>query len=366
MCTYPWTNRDMFEFFSTCHIYQPIFIFFNTFTAVLSLILFLYSVHEVKNRKRKDITISAIGLGGFFFLSYTLCLALNLSFANKNMGINILLALGRSCIWINVNFFTLRSLEVVTASDALSLAKFSEVHGSLQTVNWTFCVMNTVVELCGFIIPIQYPSVPQVTLLGILAMLLTLLNASPFVYYAWQLRNVIAVVPVSREFYDPLQKKLEKLCYSALFAELFGVILNVFWIVIPAIHENLYILYSIQMLSGLYFVLQNVQNTKEKANNSTPTKGSMMSGTTHDRDREPTITNRPGSALHMALTTVDSPSPEKEHEMLILEASQRPGSGLDHSSPSTLLPGDESVPIFNPFDKNLGKDDHNVGDDITV
>jgi len=261
MCTYPWSNRDQFEFFSTCHVYQPVFIFFNALILFGSILNVIYGVRETRRRKRKDIPIFASLFGFFLGLSYIICLSANLSFANKNIGLNLIHSLGRCFMWVLINLYVARSLELVLVSDEELLSISSLLRYNLKLVFQYFLPWaNVPIELLSFILPTVIPSLSLTSFVAVNSMSLSLINAIPNLYFTWRLVKLVANMKFSRDFYTPIQKKFEGVLYTGIFTLILSETLFIFYLVIPAIQRNLYIMYSIQMgmstgvgLSYVYF-----------------------------------------------------------------------------------------------------------------
>jgi len=284
---------------------------------------------------------------------YILCLSLNLTFANKNLGLNILHGFSRGAIWVQVNLYTFRSIVVVVAADALTLAKSSDLRTSHQINNYIFSLLNVPIEVLVFVIPIKFPNVSQTTMCSITTICLTILNMIPHFYFTRKLRNIVASIPVSRDFYDPIQKKLDNIFIVQLLGTIVTDILILFWIIIPAIHENLYILYSIHMLIAPFTGFQNLWFTRESQTNviGNKSESKFLQSQNQDHDRATTRMTRSGSALNLTLDIVP-PSP-----ISIQDDSQRPLtlSSPESSNPTTpelvslTLRGEENTLIFNPF-----------------
>jgi len=262
MCNFPWSNDDTFQIFSTCHIYIPIRSLLYSLLAIGSFAMFLYGLYETKRRIRKDIPLSCTVLGLFLGLSYTISLGKNIIFADKNLGLNIIHAIARGLMHLNLNIFTFRHMEVVFNINSHIVSKHSELLTTLNQISYYMSLGYFPLELLGFILPTIISTINFTAMVASVTLIIMPVIIGLHIYFAWQLRQIIQQIEGDRNLYDPIQKQLEKLCVSALISGIIAEVLTIFWITIPAIHENLYILYSIQMMSSLMGAFSSLYNTR--------------------------------------------------------------------------------------------------------
>jgi len=263
MCEYPWTNRDVFEFFPTCHIYQPIFIFFNVLNLVGGILNFFNGLYEYKNRIRKDVPLVVTFTGFLFIIDFSICLGANLSFANKNIVLNLIHAFSLCCTSIGITLVIFRHIEVILTIDQHTIVQVSTLRNTYTLINNLILLLNLPITWCSIILPTIIPSILFPEMVGISGVITTALQIGMFLTFAIRVRNIIASMEISRSFYDPIQNQLDKLIIGTFIQLCIGFFLQLSWFLIVPIRQNLYIVYNFVILFGHVSGFQQLNVTKE-------------------------------------------------------------------------------------------------------
>jgi len=207
--------------------------------------------------------LSAILANGFYMISYCWLIGTDLTFASRNYGLNIIHALARSFIWIETNFFTLRNVEVLIRSDKTQT--LAQVHASqYKSLMASFALFISIpLEVLAFTLPIgisTLPMTPTVTAAGCIILIGTCPSR---IFYVYKVLQLIKAVKTSREYFDPIQRKIEKLFKSGIIMISMAVLFTLFWCIIPTFRANMYIVYHLSMFIPLYSSFQALYLTSK-------------------------------------------------------------------------------------------------------
>jgi len=192
-----------------------------------------------------------------------------------------------------MNLVTLRNIEVLLAADrSQKIEKLFNKYAH-KCIDKFSIFIPLILEILSFIVPIHYSNIfPMMNTIAISTMIVMLLVCGTGLIYVYKLQRLIHSMQISRTFYDDLEVKFKKLFQTCLISWIIAEILCLFWIIIPVFHENMYIVYNIQMLSGHLGAIGHLRLTS--ADTSSPANSSF----------ESSPTNKPGNSKDIA-----SPSP---------------------------------------------------------
>jgi len=179
-------------------------------------------------------------------------------------------------------------------------------------------------ELLAFTLPIAIPGLPFVEILCAFSIFQGLFGLIPMLTYLFKVRKMISEIQISRDFYDKIQGKLTKILQTNGLGGGFAVLLVLTWVIIPIFHENLYIVYNINVLFSHLGVFQSLYVTSSESQTPVHSKESIKM---------------------ISLTPPDGSSHHHPHSPTL--------SGKESTfSVDQSIRGDPSLPLFNPFVPN--------------
>jgi len=249
MCEYPWSNNDMFQDYTDCHIYIPIYNFLMAFNITFAFIAFIYAISELFKRSRKDMPLVCISNEFFFTLSYLWCLGGNITFANGNYILNLFYGISKGGFYIPVYIFTLRNVEVLLTMDKIKL-KHDPALTFLQFIMSRVIIFISIpFETLAVTLSIAFSHRLPMTYSILYAQFILGLITHPILWiYLYKLKKNISLMQTSRHLYDSLDKKLSKLIIVGIITWTIGWILTIWMLYITIFHQNMYIIFNIIML----------------------------------------------------------------------------------------------------------------------
>jgi len=207
MCDYPWSNRDLFQYVNGCHIYIPMWTFFMSLNIVFALIAWLYSIFVFVRSSRKDMPLLCITNEFLFILSYLWCLGGNASFVTGNYLLNIFYGISRGGLYIMLNIFTLRSVEVLLVMDKIKLGHDKTLNFLRFLMTHVILFISLPIDVLAVTLPITLEFSMATAVLSALLILATI-NAPVSWFYLWKLKKNLSLMVTSRDLYDSVDKKI--------------------------------------------------------------------------------------------------------------------------------------------------------------
>jgi len=176
--------------------------------------------------------------------------------------------------------------------------------------------------------------------------------APPILFYTYQLQRVIASIKTSRSFYDEVEAKVKRNFRSFLSMTIVGSLFGVCMIVIPAFHNNMYIVYNIIIISGLASTMQILHLTSGEGIKVPETPRQII-----DKDTLVEMTISQSSNPRSGDSSIDSTPLQVLTRPTALSSTQEiepmelnPSTYSQHNNNNNEQNPDSSAhPLFNPF-----------------
>jgi len=245
MCEYPWSNLDVFQVFTDCHIYLPIYYFLMISHIIIGIFATFYSIRELIKRKRKNIPFFCTLNEFFFSLSYILCLSTNETFASGNYILNFIYGISRGGLYVVTNFLTLRNVEVLLVIDKIKPERDSSLKMT-QLIMTRIIFLTIPVEALGATLPLAFPNqLPLSYTIFYVPLVLCTLIAPISWFYLYTLKKKLSLMTTSRNVYNRVEDKLSKLLNVSIWGYIFTLIPSFLLLYVPIFHRNTYIAYNI-------------------------------------------------------------------------------------------------------------------------
>jgi hypothetical protein len=340
MCNSPWSDRDTFEFISSCTVYQPIHILLNTLVLFYATIAFTYGLQQLTIQKRRDIPLCATLMGGFFMLNYLTLLCTGMTYADGNYGINFLHGTALSFAYLNSNLHNFRNLEVVRAVDTYTTNKTKQWATHSKRVNFGLFLISSFLQYLKMLLPID-TNINFVKMVGSTSIFLATINVIPRILYSYELKKILVNAqsenPQAKEKekeYAPLIKELTAFYTNSFFGVSWTVILNIVWMATPVLRENSYLIYNIQMLGVPTVGITSLRATRGgqtgDENSSSKRATTQKTGSSSQRDRG--VSNTEERMIPSSVTATPI-------------ATTRNIAGENPARPAGILEGEESAPL---------------------
>jgi len=361
MCPYPWSNRDLFDIYSDCHIHQPAYIFLNVLVLLCAIFNLFFSLQQTFKQTWKPIPLSVVGQSILLILIYGIILGLDISFADRNLGLNVLQGLGLFSVYFNVGLTSIRHLEVVMTVDAHTAATSTKFRPFLVRMNFGILIVSFFGIMTGLIVPTVVPRIDFAYFLATIQLIIAWINAIPRMLYARKLLNIIteSQTAQTKNLYDPIRKYLKGLQISTVGTMFYVTLTNLAWMFIPIIKQNSYTVYNTAMVlvpvTSLISLLESRSNTKKTEDTNSKQNSAPISKNKGEASTTQKLESQKPSPDHLQFSRsivptggggVDEIVPFVEMEDLI-GASRSPffSSGTEQK----LQEDDASPPIWNPF-----------------
>jgi len=207
MCEHLWSNHDLFQYVTDCHIYVPILKFFMAINVVLASVAFMYAFSEFFKRSRKNIPIVCMFNEFLFVVSWIWCLGANETFASGNYLRNLLYGMSKGGFYLTANLFALRNAEVLLTMDKIQ-PKQDQMLSVVQFIMTRVLVFLSIpIESLAYTLPIAFPKqFPMTSTILYVQLVLVVLNFPFTWFYLYKLKKNISRMETSRSVYDLVEK----------------------------------------------------------------------------------------------------------------------------------------------------------------
>jgi len=314
--------------------------------ALFASVFVIYAVSAIIKRIRKDIPILSLFMASCFMISYLWLLGGDISFADRNYGPNILHPLSRSLMMMVANGYTLRNLEIIVAVDKYDHIR-SHNYRYLDAVAKYISYISVPANLLGFLLPTAIPSLPFNNTQITSSLCATVICAPPILFYAYELKQVVASIKMFRTFYDEIEAKMTRVFISLLIMTFIGVLFGIAMIFLPVFHNNMYIVYNIIIILGLISSVQILYLTSGETIQSPqiPRNQAMEKDTLVEMTVSRSVPRSGESSIESSPLQIQTRptalSSTQEIEAVELNPSYQP---IDTQNPDS-----SAHPLFNPF-----------------
>jgi len=157
MCEYPWSDRDLFQYVSGCHIYVPALISLMSLSIIFAIVAFTCAASEFFKRSRRNIPIVCMFNEFLFIISWISCLGSNKTFVSGNYLLNLIFGIGKGGFYLTVQLFTLRNAEVLLVMDRIKPKRDPSLQMAQFIMKNVIVFLSIPIKSLAVTLPIAFP-----------------------------------------------------------------------------------------------------------------------------------------------------------------------------------------------------------------